>query len=118
MKIFSNIPAAVVLAVLAASAPANAGARHLTPDGNVLEGETKDGFTAGVGENTPALDGVPPHEVDWAIERIRKNGFSCDSVSFARQQFFNRNWLTIKCNHFAYTYYVEDHGRGWEVTAK
>jgi hypothetical protein len=42
MKIFSNIPAAVVLAVLAASAPANAGARYLTPDGNVLEGVTED----------------------------------------------------------------------------
>jgi hypothetical protein len=52
-----------------------------------------------------------------AVGLIRAHGWRCDSVS-ALVPFIMSRGLSIKCNHFNYSYEIADRGGNWEVTLK
>ena len=54
-------------------------------------------------------------QVKELAEMIRLYGYSCDSISSARRFFMGRRGFVVKCNHFNYSYEIEDRGGNWVV---
>jgi|tagenome__1003787_1003787.scaffolds.fasta_scaffold20000133_1 hypothetical protein len=52
---------------------------------------------------------------DAAVDVARQEGLRCDSVTSIEHWVFNARGLTLKCNEFRYTYYIEDKGRGYQA---
>jgi hypothetical protein len=52
--------------------------------------------------------------INAVVAMVRSNDFRCDSISNARSMFTARG-IQLVCNHFDYTYDIEDKGGHWVV---
>lgn len=48
---------------------------------------------------------------------VKGNGYTCDSISAARNFFTGRGYV-LTCNNYAYTYEIADKGGKWVLTVK
>jgi len=44
-----------------------------------------------------------------------QDGLRCDSVTSLDHWEFSNGW-TLRCNNFDYKYYIQDKGRGWQIS--
>jgi hypothetical protein len=83
-----------------------------TPNGIPVEKETfYINYRLGNVENIDALMRL----ADVAVDMAHEDGLRCNSVTLLDNWMFSNGW-TLQCNHFDYKYYIQDKGRGWQIS--